>query len=96
MTRFSNSPLDNSFKKWDAERVEKRNNYWKMLRRAKEDFIKLTDQASIEYEIGEGAFYYYLQHNYGLKIELIDGKISQNFYVSDEKKYLMFLLKYGS
>lgn len=74
---------------------KKRNQYWSMLRRARADFIKLTDQASIEYEIGEDAFYYYLAQNYGLQVELIDGSIAGDYVIVDEKKYLLFLLKYS-
>jgi len=74
---------------------KKRNRYWTMLRRAKLDFIKLTDQACIEYEIGDDAFFYYLQHNYGLRVELIDGNIAGEYVIVDEQKYLLFLLKYG-
>lgn len=92
MSKLSNSVMvEETFRQ-----LAKRNQYWLMLRRAKDDFIKLTDQASIEYEMGEGAFYYYLQQNYGLKVELIDGKIAGEYTVVDKKKYIMFLLKYGS
>lgn len=77
------------------EHRKKRNQYWSMLRRAKLDFIKLTDQACIEYEIGEDAFYYYLRQNYGLQVELIDGQIAGDYIIVDEQKYLLFLLKYG-
>ncbi len=77
------------------EHRKKRNQYWSMLRRAKLDFIKLTDQASIEYEIGNDAFFYYLRQNYGLHVELIDGKIASDYVIVDEKKYLLFLLKFG-
>lgn len=97
MTRFSGTLLaEESFHRWEEERKAKRNKYWQMLRSAKNDFLKLTDQASIEYDIGEGAFYYYLQQNYGLKVELIDGKISGEYTIVDDKKYTIFLLKFGS
>jgi len=69
--------------------------YWLMLRRAKDEFIKLTDQASIEYTIDDGAFFYYLEQNYGVEVELIDGKIAGEYNIVNEKKYLLFLLKYG-
>lgn len=96
MTRFNGSlQAEESFRRWEAERKQKRNSYWAMLRKANADYIKLTEQAAIEYELGEGAFYYYLQHNYGLKVELIDGKIAGEYHIVDEKKYLLFLLKYG-
>lgn len=77
------------------EQRKKRNQYWSMLRRAKLDFINLTDQACIEYEIGDEAFFYYLRQNYGLHVELIDGKIAGEYAIVDEKKYLLFLLKFG-
>lgn len=77
------------------EQRKKRNQYWSMLRRAKVDFIKLTDQAGEYYPDEEGAFYYYLRQNYGLQVELIDGQIAGDYSIVDEKKYLLFLLKFG-
>jgi hypothetical protein len=73
-----------------------RDQYWAMLQRAKRDFMRITDQSSLEYEAGDGAFYYYLQRNYGLRMELIDGKITAHYEVVDDAKYLMFVMKYGS
>ena len=97
MTRFNETLLaEESFRKWEEERKEKRNRYWSMLRRARQDWLRLTEQAAIEYDLGESAFYYYLQQNYGLKVELIDGKIAGDYTVVDDKKYMIFLLKYGS
>jgi hypothetical protein len=97
------SPLiENSFIPMEAgeektlwEYRKKRNQYWNMIRSAKRDFIVLTDQAALEYELGDEAFYYYLRQNYGLQVELIDGKIAGDYNIVDEKKYLLFLLKYG-
>jgi hypothetical protein len=78
------------------EQRKKRNQYWTMLRRARVDFIQLFDQAGEYYPDEEGAFYYYLEQNYGLRVELIDGQIAGEYGVVDEKKYLMFLMKFGS
>lgn len=97
MTRFNGSlKAEESFRKWEEERKEKRNKYWLMLRRAQNDYIKLTQQAALEVNTGIEAFYYYLQQNYGLKVEIIDGHIAGDYIITDEKKYTMFLLKYGS
>lgn len=74
---------------------KQRDRYWAMLRKAKDDYLKLTDNAVLEHEMGEGAFYYYLQQHYGLKVELIDGKIGADHAITDEQKYLLFILKYG-
>jgi hypothetical protein len=79
----------------DAKVKEKRDQYWKMLYAARSDFMKLTEQSSADTESVHSAFYYYLQRNYGLKMELIDGKITSNYVITDEKKYTLFLLKYA-
>jgi hypothetical protein len=75
----------------DEAAREKRNQYWQMLRRANADFLKqgFTDG------IGDGVFVYYLKQKYGIEIELIDSKITSNYIIRDEKKYTIFLLKYG-
>ena len=78
------------------EQRKKRDQYWKMLYNSRQEFLKLTEQASLEYEMGQDAFYYYLRQNYGLQVETVDGKITGDYAVVDEKKYLIFLLKFGS
>jgi hypothetical protein len=78
------------------EQRRKRDQYWKMLYNARQEFLKLTEQVSAEYDIDPGAFYYYLTQNYGLQVETIDGKITGNYAVINEKKYLLFLIKFGS
>jgi hypothetical protein len=88
-------PMEVGGEKTLWEYKKKRNHYWSMLRSARQDFIVLTDQAALEYEMGDDAFYYYLEQNYGLRVELIDGKIAGDYHIVDEKKYLLFLLKYG-
>lgn len=74
----------------------KRDDYWKMLYNARQEFLKLTEQSSAEYDGDSGAFYYYIKQNYGLQIETIDGNISGEYAVVNEKKYLLFLMKFGS
>ena len=74
----------------------KRDRYWAMLYSARQEFLTLTAQAQLEYDIPSGAFFYYLKQNYGLQVELIDGKIAGEYAIIDEKKYLLFLLRFGS
>ena len=74
----------------------KRYRYWEMLRSAKDEFMRVTEQESIGYITDPGAFYYYLKQNYGLQVETIDGKVTEDYAVVDEKKYLLFLIKFGS
>jgi hypothetical protein len=78
------------------EQRRKRDHYWAMLYNARQEFLKLTEQASAEYDIDPGAFYYYLTQNYGLQVETVDGKITGDYVVVNEQKYLIFLMKFGS
>jgi hypothetical protein len=87
--------IEFSGREWEEQRKAKRDRYWRMLRSAKNEFLNLTGQESAEYDILDGAFYYYLERNYGLKVELIDGQISGEYSVINEKKYLLFLLKFS-
>jgi hypothetical protein len=77
----------------DEKERAKRNQYWQMLRRANADYRK---QGFADERIGDDAYVYYLKQKYGIEIELIDGKITSNYIIRDEKKYTIFLLKYGS
>ena len=78
------------------EQRKQRDQYWAMLFRARQDFLTLTAQASVEYDIVDpGAFFYFLKQNYGLQVATVDGKITSEYAVVDEKKYLLFLLKYS-
>ena len=79
-----------------AEDRKRRNQYWIMLHAARQEFLNLTEQAAAEYCSVSGAFFYYLRQNYGLQVELKDGKIAGEYAVVDEKKYLLFLMKFGS
>lgn len=74
----------------------KRDNYWAMLYEARQEFLKLTQQAAAEYDTDPGAFYYYLKQNYGLQVETIDGKITGEYAVVNEQKYLLFIMKFSS
>jgi hypothetical protein len=78
------------------EQRKKRDRYWAMLYDARQEFLQLTEQAAAEYNTDLGAFFYYLRQNYGLQVETVDGKITGEYAVVNEKKYLIFLMKFGS
>ena len=81
---------------WEREKKSKRYRYWSMLRSARTEYFSLVGQAA-EYEgWSEGGFNYYLKQQYGLQVTMIDGKIAGEYAVIDEKKYLFFLIKFGS
>lgn len=78
------------------EQRKKRDRYWAMLYESRQEFLQLSKQAAPEYNTDPGDFYYYLKENYGLQVETVDGKITGDYAVVDEKKYLIFLMKFGS
>lgn len=74
---------------------QQRNNYWQMLERANHDWRAQFDMhASDPGELG--AFAHWLKQQYGLQIEIVDGNIGSQRNIVNEKKYTLFLLKYGS
>lgn len=87
-------PMEASDIETIQEQRKKRDQYWAMLYSARQDFLILTDQAW-EYDIDPGAFFYFLKQNYGLQVATIDGQITGEYAIVDEKKYLLFLLKYS-
>ena len=79
------------------EERRKRNQYWMMLYNARQEYLKLTDQQGVaEFNMNTSAFFYYLKQNYGLQVETVDGKITGDYAVVNEQKYLIFLMKFGS
>jgi hypothetical protein len=70
-----------------------RDRYWSMLQRASQDFVQSLDTQYLVQR--HDLFNRYLRQHYGLQIETIDGQITSDYAVVDEKKYLLFLLKYG-
>jgi hypothetical protein len=78
------------------EQRRKRDQYWAMLYNARQEFLKVTDQAPTDINMNPGAFFYYLKQHYGLQVETVDGKITGEYAVIDEQKYLLFLMKFGS
>lgn len=79
------------------EQRKKRDQYWSMLYKARQDFLffTLNDRSSLDYDPDPGAFFHYLKQNYGLQVETISGQITGEYAVVDEKKYLLFILKYS-
>jgi hypothetical protein len=96
MTRFAGAkPIEQQYLKWEVERQQKRNTYWVMLKRARNEYYDLLAGVP-DVGMRENDFYYYMQHNYGVKVNLVDGKIDSSYQIIDEKKHMLFLLKYSS
>ena len=61
--------------------------YWKKLMAARDEYLALNGQ----YDEG---FYLWMDNTYGVKVIIDTGAISKNHMVTDEKKYLIFNLKF--
>ena len=80
--------------RWNDNRA-KRDRFWAMLRRVKSDYFKMVVELGNDPD--DGSFYTYMQDTYGIKLILTNrGEITDMFEVTDEKKQMMFILKYGS
>lgn len=93
MTRYSINPYEENFQKWEADRKRKRNEYWDMIRRAHKDYE--ANECHGHKADSFGGFRYWVERRWGLAIELVDGKISAEYNVVDESKFLLFQMKYA-
>lgn len=71
-------------------RIKKRNEYWQRIRNAKVYYITLYGAP-----MSQNLFWSWLKEEYGVVPKLIDGNISEDYEVIDEKLYTMFLLKFS-
>jgi hypothetical protein len=78
------------------EQKKQRDRYWAMLYRARQDFLAMIEHTSLNYNTDSNVFFLHLKQAYGLQVETVDGKITSEYAVVDEKKYLLFLMKFGS
>jgi hypothetical protein len=69
---------------------KKRWDYWQALKKIRREYME--DTASIEFDAYD--FEDYIEANYGIKMNIVDGNITDGYKIMDEKKYLIFLLKY--
>lgn len=71
-------------------------NYWATLRRVRNEYIKsLGDVRAEDPTAINNGFYDYMQKTYGIKIHFVDSYISADFDVVDEKKYMLYQIKYA-
>lgn len=83
--------VENGFIPMEAEDIpslqeqrQKRNEHWARLKRARLDCDGIS-----------GNYPKWLEEQYGLRIHIVDKMITDNYTVVDEKKYLIYLLKYS-
>jgi hypothetical protein len=73
--------IDHRKKRWD---------YWAALKQIRREYMQ--DAATVDFDVYD--FEDYIEANYGIKFQMVDGNITDGYKVMDEKKYLIFLLKY--
>lgn len=66
--------------------------YWQRLRLARNEYANETNNRSAVFETD--GFSQWMNNKYGIQLEFVDGGISGAYTVTDEKKLMMFLLKY--
>jgi len=69
----------------------KRDEYWKMIRNAHKDYAKNECDGDVFLR----GFRHWVEHRWGLAIELIDGKIGSEYNIINESKFLLFKIKYS-
>ena len=77
------------------DRAQARLLYWQRLRGARVEYADETGSDSItQVTKHNDGFYQWMQDKYGIQLEFINGNISGAYTILDEKKLMMFLLKY--
>lgn len=64
--------------------------YWNRLRLARREYTEETGTNDIDID----KFSHWMNNKYGLQLEFIDGNISGAYTITNEKKMMMFTLKY--
>jgi hypothetical protein len=72
----------------EIERRKNRWNYWEALKKIRKEYM-LQNKEFDAYDFED-----YLVGQYGLKMNIVNGNITDGYEIVDEKKYLIFLLKF--
>jgi hypothetical protein len=72
----------------EIERRKNRWNYWEALKKVRKEYMEQNK------EFDAYDFEDYLVGQYGLKMNIVNGNITDGYEIVDEKKYLIFLLKF--
>lgn len=66
-------------------------NYWAALKQIRKEYVATLGET---HQFDAFDFEDYIEENYGIKMNIVDGNITDGYKIMDEKKYLIFLLKY--
>lgn len=90
MTNISKNFQDYDDDDPDIQFHKKRWDYWSALKKIRKEYME--DTANLEFDAFD--FEDYIEANYGIKMNIVNGNITDGYKVMDEKKYIIFLLKY--
>lgn len=76
----------------EMEFRKKRWDYWAALKKVRKEYME--DVAGLNGQFDAFDFEDYIEENYGIKMNIVNGNITDGYKIMDEKKYLIFLLKY--
>lgn len=67
--------------------------HWRTLEKAKTEFDNARIAQGLKFDVD--AYYDWLEQNYGIRLEKIEGMIGPEFSIVDEQKYLIYKLKFN-
>ena len=77
----------------DDPEIDRRKNrwyYWNALKMVRKEYLEKTSSEQFDaYEFED-----YLEKHYGIKMNIVNGNITDGYKIMDEKLYLIFLLKF--
>ena len=69
---------------------KKRWNYWEALKKVRVEYMQDAKNGQFDaYDFED-----YIEKKYGIKMQIVNGNITDGYKIIDEKKYIVFLLKF--
>jgi len=94
MSRYSIHPLEQSFQDWEAKRKANRHAYWGACALARQEYLAenkgnfdLTSRPRLDFWMNE-------KYGFQMGFDEIDGGITENYTVTDPKKFMLFQIKF--
>jgi hypothetical protein len=89
--------IPKSFQDYDDDGPEmefrkKRWDYWSALKKVRIEYMESLNDLAGQFDAFE--FEDYIEANYGIKMNIVDGNITDGYKIMDEKKYIIFLLRF--
>lgn len=94
MSRFAGAlQAEESFRKWEQERKEKRTQYWSALQSLRKEY--LLENTGVYDLTSRPTMHYWAELKYGFKMGLDgQGNYTQDYEVVDPKRFMLFQIKY--